>query len=91
MLTISIGRHSARNKSPGRASREPVWRPQDRYHCSDRRLFGQVGRDPVTVISREGDTLTGAVVWVGRWEFGLTVKNAQVTVFRHAMALLETR
>ena len=65
----------------------PVIRPQDRYTCSDRRLFGLLD-DGATVEVRVlgGDILTGQVVWFGRYEFGLKVKgDVDVTVFRHAL------
>jgi len=71
------------------ASRElrPEPRPQDRYSCSDKRLFGYLDSElPVTAILLEGDVLGGVVTWFGRYEFGLRVKgDVEVTVFRHAL------
>lgn len=67
---------------------EPVVRPQDRYTCSDRRLFGYLDRkQEVTVTLLEGDELRGEVTWFSRYEFGLKLKtDVEVTVFRHALA-----
>ena len=70
--------------------REPVWKPQDRYTCSNRRLFQLCDRQvAVEVLTLEGDVLRGKVAWVGRFEFGLEVKGGiEVVVFRHALAKL---
>ena len=67
---------------------EPVWKPQDRYGCSDKRLFGYLDEaTPVKVTTIEGEVLQGSVTWMGRWEFGMRLKKgAMVTVFRHALA-----
>ncbi len=71
---------------------EPVVRPQDRYTCSDKRLFGYLDRKPeVTVTLLEGDELKGEVTWFSRYEFGLKLKgDAEVTVFRHALTHIGT-
>ena len=70
------------------ADAEPVWKPQDRYGCSDKRLFGYVDDgDEVAVTTVEGDLFRGTVTWMGRWEFGMELKKgAQVVIFRHAIA-----
>lgn len=70
------------------ASDEPVWKPQDRYTCSNKRLFTYQDRGtPVEVRLLEGEILKGKIIWVGRYEFGLEVKGAvQLVVFRHALA-----
>lgn len=67
---------------------EPVWRPQDRYGCSDKRLFGYLDNATrVRAVTLEGDAVTGELRWMSRWEFGLELKGrAMVTVFRHALA-----
>jgi sRNA-binding regulator protein Hfq len=68
---------------------EPIWKPQDRYGCSDRRLFGVLDEQvQVVVTTLEGDIFHGLVEWMGRWEFGMVLKkkNARVVVFRHALA-----
>ena len=69
---------------------EPLWKPQDRYTCSNKRLFGFQDRQvPVEVSFLEGEILRGVVTWVGRYEFGLEVKGGvEVVVFRHALANL---
>ncbi len=62
-------------------------RPQDRYTCSDRRLFGYVDDAPeVQVTLVDGDSLRGVITWFSRFEFGLRVKgDAEIVVFRHAL------
>ena len=68
---------------------EPIWKPQDRYGCSDRRLFAAVDEKvPVTATTLEGEIFSGVVEWMSRWEFGMVLKkkNARVVVFRHALA-----
>ncbi len=67
---------------------EPIWKPQERYGCSDRRLFGHIdNEDQVECRVQEGQTLRGVIRWMGRWEFGLEMKKKQVevVVFRHAL------
>jgi hypothetical protein len=70
------------------ADAEPVWKPQDRYGCSDKRLFGYLDdAESIAVVTLEGDRFQGDVTWMGRWEFGLEVrKGSEVTIFRHALA-----
>lgn len=67
--------------------RRPEVRPQDRYSCSDKRLFGYLDRSVEVVATLlDGDVLRGTVSWFGRYEFGLMVKGgAEITVFRHAL------
>ena len=76
-------------KSEKRASdsAEPAVRPQDRYSCSDRRLFGYLDRQiEVQVSLLDGEVLRGHLTWFGRYEFGLKLRtDAEVTVFRHAL------
>jgi sRNA-binding regulator protein Hfq len=75
------------DKALAKSPREPKPRPQDRYSCSDRRLFGyhDAGTE-VVVTLLEGEVLRGIVAWFSRYEFALTVKGGvQVTVFRHAL------
>ena len=69
----------------------PIEKPQDRFHCSNRRLFQYMEDSTrLTVRLLEGDLVQGTVDWLGRWELGIkTKKGAVVTVFRHAMADLE--
>jgi sRNA-binding regulator protein Hfq len=65
----------------------PVIRPQDRYTCSDRRLFGYLdAKVTVEVTLLEGDSFHGEVTWFSRYEFGLKIKgDAEIAVFRHAL------
>lgn len=69
------------------APREPLWKPQDRYTCSNRRMFGYLDRQaPVEVRLLEGEVFKGTLTWVGRFEFGLAIKNkVHATIFRHAL------
>lgn len=70
---------------------EPVVKPQDRFHCSNRRLFQHMeANERLTIRLLEGDVVIGTLDWISRWEFGLKTKRGPVvTVFRHAMADLE--
>lgn len=68
--------------------RAPSERPQDRYGCSNRRLFTLLdAATPVQVTTVEGDVLAGKLVWISRFEFGLQLKGgAEVAFMRHALA-----
>ncbi|MCB9662567.1 MAG: hypothetical protein H6732_00490 [Alphaproteobacteria bacterium] len=79
-----------KDKELGEAPRRPAERPQDRYTCSDRRLFNTLDRaQPVAVTLLEGEVITGRVVWFSRFELGLEVKGgAVVVIFRHALHAL---
>jgi sRNA-binding regulator protein Hfq len=77
-----------RDKDLSAAPREPIERPQDRYTCSDKRLFRYMDRKvPVTVTLLEGEQVKGTVSWFGRYEFGLILKDGEteVTIFRHCL------
>lgn len=65
----------------------PIPRPQDRYTCSDKRLFRYLDeRVEVQATTLEGEQVRGAIVWFSRYEFGLQLKgDAELTVFRHAL------
>ena len=75
------------NKEVAAQGLEPAKRPQDRYTCSDRRLFGYVDNEREVVVTLvDGDVLRGVVSWFSRYEFGLKVKgDVEVTVFRHSL------
>lgn len=76
-----------KNKELSAEPRTPSERPQDRYTCSDRRLFGYMDEEAtVDVTLLEGEILQGSIAWFGRFEFGLRVKgDAEIIVFRHAL------
>lgn len=81
-------RKGVRNdKSRSRDPLPPIERPQDRYTCSDKRLFRYMDDEAVVQATLlEGEVLRGTVAWFGRYEFGLTLKgDVEVTVFRHAL------
>jgi sRNA-binding regulator protein Hfq len=65
----------------------PLERPQDRYPCSDKRLFRYVDRRiAVDATLLEGEQFTGEIGWFSRYEFQMTHKGEPVvSVFRHAL------
>jgi len=67
---------------------EPVVRPQDRYRCSDKRLFSWLdARAEIEVTTLEGDVVRGTLNWIGRWEISMAVaEDVELVVFRHAIA-----
>lgn len=72
-----------------KGARDPILRPQDRYGCSDKRLFRYLDTGAnVLVTLLEGEMLTGKVTWMGRWEFALKLERSdvEVVVWRHALA-----
>lgn len=75
------------DKSRAESPKGPVVKPQDRYPCSDKRLFAAMDNEtPVVMTLLEGLQLAGTVAWVARYEVGLKAKgDAVVTVFRHAL------
>ncbi|MFT7519751.1 MAG: sRNA-binding regulator protein Hfq [Kiritimatiellia bacterium] len=76
------------DKVVAKSPREPIERPQDRYTCSDKRLFRYMDREtPVVVTLLEGEQIKGLVEWFGRYEFGLKLRSSEVpiTVFRHCL------
>jgi sRNA-binding regulator protein Hfq len=69
---------------------EPQWRIQDRYRCPDKVLHPwlmQGQRVAVTLV--EGERLQGVIGWYSRYEIGLQVRDAQLTVMRHALVRVE--
>lgn len=66
----------------------PIARPQDRYTCSDKRLFRYLDQGTeVQATTLEGDQVRGQVTWFSRYEFGLRLKgDVELVVFRHALA-----
>lgn len=70
----------------------PATRPQDRYSCSDKRLFSFQDRGVEAVATLiDGTVLRGVIDWFGRYEFGLKLRtDTSVTVFRHALRDLAT-
>lgn len=75
------------DKEVAKQPAEPAVRPQDRYSCSDRRLFGYLDQGTEVVATLlDGDVLRGTVGWFSRYEFGLGVRgDIEVTVFRHSL------
>ena len=66
---------------------DPIPRPQDRYTCSDKRLFRYLDNEvPIQITLLEGDQFRGNVTWFGRYELGFKVKgDTEITVFRHCL------
>jgi sRNA-binding regulator protein Hfq len=69
------------------APKPPVEHPQDRYGCSDRRLFKFLdARTEVQITLLEGEVLRAELGWFSRFEIGLKLKgDAEVVAFRHAL------
>ncbi len=69
------------------APREPVLRPQDRFGCSNRRLFDWLeAKTRVGLTTLEGEVVQGTVAWFSRYEVGVSVRGkAEVVCFRHAL------
>lgn len=67
--------------------RPPVPRPQDRFGCSNRKLFGWFESGAMIALTTlEGEVAQGKLAWFGRYELGISVKDkAEVVVFRHAL------
>ena len=65
----------------------PAPRPQDRYTCSDRRLFSYIDKKAdVNVTMLDGEVFRGSIGWFSRYEFGLVLKGElEITVLRHAL------
>lgn len=84
--TKKLRRNLRFDKELSASPREPIRRPQDRYTCSDKRLFRYLDREePITVTLLEGEQLRGTVTWFGRYEFGLRVRDVDVVIFRHCL------
>ena len=72
------------------SSAETIAKPQDRYFISDRKLFGWLdAASRICVKTLEGDMVKGTVSWIGRWEIGVSVNDAELIVFRHALANIQ--
>lgn len=74
------------------APRDPITRPQDRYACSDKRLFRYVDRElELEFALLEGERFKGIPRWFSRYEIGLSVRPdpkgapVDVVIFRHAL------
>jgi len=74
-------------KAAERPSEAPALRPQDRYSCSDKRLFGYMDRgDEIQVVLVDGEVIRGKLAWFGRYEFGMRLRGeVDLVVFRHAL------
>lgn len=82
-------RKNLRYDAAHKGARDPILRPQDRYGCSDRRLFRYLDSGvTVAATTLEGEILSGKVAWMSRWEFCLKLDktDAWVVVWRHALA-----
>ncbi len=66
---------------------QPIPLPQERYGCSDKRLFTYLDTGAeVTVCLLSGELFKGKVLWFSRYEFTIqTRKGAEVGIFRHAL------
>jgi sRNA-binding regulator protein Hfq len=75
------------DKKADRPVVSPAVRPQDRYTCSDKRLFSYLDTGAEIQASLlNGEVLRGKLTWFGRYEFGLRLRTeAELVVFRHAL------
>ena len=82
---------------------EPLRRPQDRYPCPDKVIFGLIeAGGAVLARTVEGDVAHGVLRWIGRWELGMVavrpgkkvkgkdLEGPELVVFRHALADLRS-
>lgn len=79
------GLDEAQAANPG----EPITQPQDRYPCSDKRLFRHIDtKAPVRLTLLEGDQFSGIIEWFSRYELQLVTAKGEAiaTIFRHALA-----
>lgn len=85
----SVRKVLKRDKSAG--ARGPIDKPQDRYTCSDRRLFKYLDdKTSLEIALLEGDEISGTIEWFGRYEIGVRARpDCVVWVFRHALARLD--
>lgn len=82
-----IRRNIRTDKALAQAAINPIWKPQERFSCSNQRLYTWLdsGR-ALDVTLLEGEVLRGVVTWISRYEFGLLIKGAgEVVIFRHAL------
>lgn len=64
----------------------PAERPQDRYTCSDKRLFRYLDAHMMVQATLiDGQVLKGEPTWFSRYEIGLRVGGASLVLFRHAL------
>ena len=65
----------------------PIERPQDRYACSDKRLFHYLdGELDIVATLLEGEIIQGNVSWFSRYEFGMQREGKDIgVIFRHAL------
>lgn len=75
-----------RDKNVAALGLDPIPKPQDRYACSDKRLFRYLeNKTEVTITTLEGDVIRGVPTWFSSYECGLGVRgDAEIVVFRHA-------
>ena len=89
---VQTGDGPPRGGASTSASLRPQRRPQDRYHCSDRRLYTQIkeGRE-VCITLLDDQKFYGRLLWFSRYELGLALGGGgHVVIFRHAVARLQS-
>lgn len=79
------------DKERSKGDIQPIMRPQDRFHVSDRKLFTCMeGGVRLQITTLEGEQVAGRVTWLSEFEFGLELKGGvEVVVLRHAVADLK--
>jgi sRNA-binding regulator protein Hfq len=83
----TVKRAIRNDKRAERPAEAPALRPQDRYSCSDKRLFGYLDHgDEIQVVLVNGEVVRGKLAWFGRYEFGMRLRGeVDLVVFRHAL------
>ena len=90
----SIARLFKQKRADKAVAVEPILKPQDRFRCSDKRLFRILERNgQVELKLLEGEHLSGELAWISRYECGLNIGSDTIlTVFRHALTgIVEVR
>ena len=84
--SVRKGLKKTNKKKPDDAV-EPAVRPQDRYSCSDRRVYSLLdsGKE-ITAVLLEGEQVRGQIKWFSRYELGFEIKGGgEIVIFRHAL------
>jgi hypothetical protein len=65
----------------------PIKRPQDRFRCTNKRLFAWIdAKSSVDLTTLEGDLISGPLNWFGRWELSIRAsEDLDIIVLRHAI------
>jgi sRNA-binding regulator protein Hfq len=86
-----IGRFLKVKRSEAAVEGEPILKPQNRFRCSDQRLFRIFDEQRrVEIRLLEGERLSATLAWISRYECGLRIGTISIlTVFRHALSAVK--